>query len=192
LRFYFMAITKKPSHIQPALSERPMAGLPAKLPLAEQMEAALQKFIAAAPDGVSAKPAAPATDSVKLSLRIRTEDLVALDQAARRQGLSRSAFIKRAVMLQRDTALAAPQARAPETAAAAGDAGQRLRRQLAETLAAHLTRLQLSQAEAAALCGVSQPRISELLRGAPIGLEALVNMASAAGLQVDLRVLAEV
>jgi predicted XRE-type DNA-binding protein len=64
--------------------------------------------------------------------------------------------------------------------------------QLAETLTAHLQRLQLSQAEAAALCGVSQPRISELLRGVPIGLEALVNMAALAGLVVDLRVLAEV
>jgi predicted XRE-type DNA-binding protein len=188
-----MAITKKPSHTKPVIIERPRAvPVPAKLPLAEQMEAALQQFIAAAPDGAAAKPAAPVADSVKLSLRIRTEDLAQVDQAARRQGLSRSAFIKRAVMLQRDMALAAPQARAVETLAAAGEAGQRLRLQLAETLTAHLARLQLSQAEAAALCGVSQPRISELLRGAPIGLEALVNMASAAGLQVDWRVLAEV
>lgn len=188
-----MAITKKPSHTKPVIIERPRAvPVPAKLPLAEQMEAALQQFIAAAPDGASAKPAAPVADSVKLSLRIRTEDLAQVDQAARRQGLSRSAFIKRAVMLQRDMAMAAPRAHAVETPAAAGEAGQRLRLQLAETLVAHLTRLQLSQAEAAALCGVSQPRISELLRGTPIGLEALVNMAALAGLQVDWRVLAEV
>lgn len=188
-----MAITKKPIHTTPAFIERPKAGPAlAKLPLAEQMEAALQQFIAAAPDGAAAKPAAPVAESVKLSLRIRTEDLAAVDQAAKRQGLSRSAFIKRAVMLQRDVTLAAPRARAVAAPAAADDAGQRLRLQLAETLAAHLQRLQLSQAEAAALCGVSQPRISELLRGAPVGLEALVNMASAAGLQVDLRVLAEV
>jgi predicted XRE-type DNA-binding protein len=184
-----MAIIKKPSHTKPAFIARPQAvPLPVKLPLAEQMEAALQQFIAAAPDGAPVKPAAPLADSVKLSLRIRSEDLAQLDQAAKRQGLSRSAFIKRAVMLQRDTALAAPRARAVASPAA----GQRLRSQLAETLVAHVTRLQLSQAEAAALCGVAQPRISELLRGAPIGLEALVNMASAAGLQVDLRVLAEV
>ena len=188
-----MAITKKPSHTKPVLREQPRAVLTAaKLPLAEQMEAALQKFIAAAPDGGPVKPAAPVAESVKLSLRIRTEDLAQVDQAAKRQGLSRSAFIKRAVMLQRDMTLAAPRARAAETPVAAGDAGQRLRLQLAETLVAHLQRLQLSQAEAAVLCGVSQPRISELLRGAPIGLEALVNMASAARLQVDLRVLAEV
>lgn len=188
-----MAITKKPSHTKPVIIERPRAvPVPAKLPLAEQMEAALQQFIAAAPDGASVKPAAPVAESVKLSLRIRAEDLAQVDQAARRQGLSRSAFIKRAVMLQRDMALAAPRARAVETPAAAGDAGQRLRQQLAETLVAHLTRLQLSQAEAAVVCGVAQPRISELLRGAPIGLEALVNMAAAAGLQVDWRVLAEV
>jgi predicted XRE-type DNA-binding protein len=188
-----MAIIKKPSHNKPTLIAQPKA-VPAlaKLPLAEQMEAALQQFIAAAPDGAPAKAAAPAADSVKLSLRIRTDELAAVDQAARQQGLTRSAFIKRAVMLQRDTALAAPRARAVETPVAAGDAGQRLRLQLAETLVAHLQRLQLSQAEAAALCGVSQPRISELLRGVPIGLEALVNMAAAAGLAVDLRVLTEV
>lgn len=185
-----MAITKKPSHTKPVFSAPPKAvPVPAKLPLAEQMEVALQKFIAAAPDGAPVKPGAPVPDSVKLSLRIRTEDLAQVDQAARRQGLSRSAFIKRALMLQRDTALAAPRAHAVETPAAAG---QRLRLQLAETLTAHLARLQLSQAEAAVLCGVSQPRISELLRGAPIGLEALVNMAALAGLQVDWRVLAEV
>ncbi|HEX5278283.1 MAG TPA: hypothetical protein VFW42_11535, partial [Fluviicoccus sp.] len=63
-----MAITKKPSHTKPALIERPKAvPLPAKLPLAEQMEAALQQFIAAAPDGAPVKPAAPAADSVKVS-----------------------------------------------------------------------------------------------------------------------------
>jgi predicted XRE-type DNA-binding protein len=190
-----MAITKKPS-TKPPVSTRPQASaasvqLPAKLPIAEQMAEALLKFTQAAPDGPQAKRVVVA-DSVKLSLRIRTEDLAQVDQAARRQGLSRSAFIKRAVMLQRDMALAAPRARAVETPAAAGDAGQRLRVQLAETLVAHLTRLQLSQAEAAVVCGVAQPRISELLRGAPIGLEALVNMAAAAGLQVDWRVLAEV
>jgi predicted XRE-type DNA-binding protein len=187
-----MGITKKPN-IKPAVSERLQASsqLPAKLPIAEQMAEALLKFTQAAPDGPQAKRAVAVAESVKLSLRIRTEDLAQVDQAARRQGLSRSAFIKRAVMLQRDMALAAPRARAVETPAAAGDAGQRLRLQLAETLVAHLTRLQLSQAEAAALCGVAQPRISELLRGAPIGLEALVNMAAAAGLQVDWRVVAE-
>lgn len=188
-----MAIIKKPN-IKPAVSERPQAAsaqLPAKLPIAEQMAEALLKFTQSAPDGPQAKRTVVA-DSVKLSLRIRTADLVQIDQAARLQGLTRSAFIKRAVMLQRDTALAAPRARAVETPAAAGEAGQRVRQQLAETLTAHLQRLQLSQAEAAVLCGVSQPRISELLRGVPIGLEALLNMAALAGLQVDLRVLAEV
>lgn len=184
-----MAIIKKPG-IKPASVSN--AQLPAKLPIAEQMAEALLKFTQSAPDGPEAKRAVAVADSVKLSLRIRTADLVQVDQAARLQGLTRSAFIKRAVMLQRDTALAAPRARAVETPAAAGDAGQRLRLQLADTLTAHLQRLQLSQAEAAVLCGVAQPRISELLRGVPIGLEALVNMAASAGMQVDWRVLAEV
>ena len=185
-----MGITKKPSHSKPkpgfiALPKAVPAAAP--LPVAEQMAAALQKFIEAAPDGAAAKVAV--ADSVKLSLRIRTADLARIDQAARRQGLTRSAFIKRAVMLQREMAVAPPLAQATEAPALAG---ARLRRQLADTLAAHLTRLQLSQAEAAALCGVSQPRISDLLRGEPIGLEALANMAASAGLQVAWRVLAEV
>lgn len=186
-----MGITKKPPHRKQGFIARPKAvSVASPLPVAEQMEAALQKFIEAAPDGASAK--APVADSVKLSLRIRTDDLATVDQAAKSQGLTRSAFIKRAVILQRDMALAAPRARTVETPAATGDAGQRLRWQLAERLVTQLQRLQLSQAQAAELCGVSQPRISELLRGEPIGLEALANMAASAGLQVDWRVLSEV
>ena len=48
----------------------------------------------------------------------------------------------------------------------------------------------MSQAQAAQLFGVTQPRISDLMRGKInlFGLDALVNMASAAGLHVDMRI----
>ena len=49
----------------------------------------------------------------------------------------------------------------------------------------------MSQAEAAKLLGVTQPRISDLVRGKInlFALDALVNMAVAAGLHIELRVL---
>ena len=54
----------------------------------------------------------------------------------------------------------------------------------------HLTRAQ-SQAQAAKLLGVTQPRVSDLMRGKInlFGLDALVNMATAAGLHIEMRVL---
>jgi len=47
-----------------------------------------------------------------------------------------------------------------------------------------------SQAQAAKLFGVTQPRVSDLMRGKInlFGLDALVNMAVAAGLQVELQI----
>ncbi len=49
----------------------------------------------------------------------------------------------------------------------------------------------MSQAQAAQLFGVTQPRISDLMRGKInlFALDALVNMAAAAGLRIELRVL---
>lgn len=48
-----------------------------------------------------------------------------------------------------------------------------------------------TQAEAARRLGVTQPRISDLMRGKIdlFGLDTLVNMAVAAGLHVEMRVL---
>jgi predicted XRE-type DNA-binding protein len=48
----------------------------------------------------------------------------------------------------------------------------------------------LSQSQAAKLFGVTQPRISDLVRGKIqlFGLDTLVNMIAAAGLQLDVRV----
>jgi predicted XRE-type DNA-binding protein len=48
----------------------------------------------------------------------------------------------------------------------------------------------LSQGQAAKLFGVTQPRVSDLVRGKIelFGIDTLVNMLSAAGLQLEVRV----
>lgn len=55
----------------------------------------------------------------------------------------------------------------------------------------HIARAGLSQAQAAKVFGVTQPRISDLTRGKIdlFGLDTLVNMAVAAGLRVEMTVL---
>jgi predicted XRE-type DNA-binding protein len=67
----------------------------------------------------------------------------------------------------------------------------KLRSVLMRALKSHLTRTGMSQAQAAKLFGVTQPRISDLMRGKInlFGLDALVNMATAAGLHIEMRVL---
>jgi predicted XRE-type DNA-binding protein len=64
----------------------------------------------------------------------------------------------------------------------------KLRSSLMMALKAHIARAELSQAQAAKRFGVTQPRISDLVRGKInlFGLDALVNMASAAGLHVEI------
>jgi predicted XRE-type DNA-binding protein len=66
----------------------------------------------------------------------------------------------------------------------------KLRSALMMALKAHLQRSGLSQAQIAKLFGVTQPRVSDLLRGKInlFGLDALVNMASAAGLRVEMKI----
>ena len=67
----------------------------------------------------------------------------------------------------------------------------RLRSVLMTALKGHLTRTEMSQAQAAKLLGVTQPRVSDLMRGKInlFGLDALVNMATAAGLHIKMQVL---
>lgn len=67
----------------------------------------------------------------------------------------------------------------------------KLRSSLMIALKAYLTRTGLSQAQAAKLFGVTQPRISDLMRGKInlFALDALVNMAATAGMHVEMRVL---
>jgi predicted XRE-type DNA-binding protein len=66
----------------------------------------------------------------------------------------------------------------------------KLRSTLMMALKDHIVRSGLSQSEAAKLLGVTQPRISDLMRGKIelFGLDTLVNMIAAAGLRVEMRV----
>lgn len=66
----------------------------------------------------------------------------------------------------------------------------KLRSSLMIALKAHMERVGLSQSEAANIFGVTQPRVSDLVRGKInlFGLDALVNMAAAAGLHVEMTV----
>lgn len=68
----------------------------------------------------------------------------------------------------------------------------RMRSSLMIALERHIRAQEWTQADAAAKLGVTQPRISDLLRGKInlFSLDTLVNMAVAAGLHVDLQVTA--
>lgn len=67
----------------------------------------------------------------------------------------------------------------------------KLRSTLMIALKNHIERAGLSQALAARLFGVTQPRVSDLMRGKInlFSLDALVNMALAAGLHIEMRVI---
>ncbi|MFZ4876190.1 helix-turn-helix domain-containing protein [Janthinobacterium sp. Mn2066] len=64
-----------------------------------------------------------------------------------------------------------------------------VRAELMMALKNHLTRSGLTQIEAAKVFGVTQPRISDLLRGKInlFSIDTLVNMAAAAGMRVALQ-----
>jgi predicted XRE-type DNA-binding protein len=66
----------------------------------------------------------------------------------------------------------------------------KLRSALMMALKDHIARTGLSQSEAAKPLGVTQPRISDLMRGKIelFGLDTLVNMIGAAGLHVEMRI----
>jgi predicted XRE-type DNA-binding protein len=66
----------------------------------------------------------------------------------------------------------------------------KLRSALMIALKDHIGRKGWTQAEAARRLGVTQPRVSDLTRGKIdlFGLDTLVNMATAAGLHIELRI----
>lgn len=66
----------------------------------------------------------------------------------------------------------------------------KLRSELAMALQEYIVEKKLTQAAAARLFGVSQPRVSDLVRGKIhlFAVDTLVNMASAAGMRLELRV----
>ena len=67
-------------------------------------------------------------------------------------------------------------------------ANLRLRAELMDKLAALITQKGWTQLEAARHCGVTQPRVNDLLRGriSRFSLDALVNMAAALGRRVHV------
>jgi predicted XRE-type DNA-binding protein len=66
----------------------------------------------------------------------------------------------------------------------------RMRSQLMTALRKWIERESITQAEAAKRLQVSQPRISDLLRGriSRFSLDALVNLVGLTGIQLDLRI----
>lgn len=66
----------------------------------------------------------------------------------------------------------------------------KLRATLMLALKEHIANAGLSQAQAAKLFGITQPRVSDLMRGKInlFGIDALVNMVAAAGLHVEMRI----
>ena len=66
----------------------------------------------------------------------------------------------------------------------------KLRSALMMVLKERIAAAGISQSDAAKLFGVTQPRVSDLIRGKInlFGLDALVNMAAKAGLHVEIRV----
>jgi predicted XRE-type DNA-binding protein len=69
-------------------------------------------------------------------------------------------------------------------------ANMKLRSSLMIALKDHLKETGMSQRAAAKLLGVTQPRISDLMRGRIdlFAIDSLVNMVAAAGLQVEVSV----
>lgn len=69
-------------------------------------------------------------------------------------------------------------------------ANMKLRSELMIALKDYIARAGMSQAQAAQLFGVTQPRVSDLMRGKInlFALDALVNMATAAGLRIEMHI----
>lgn len=70
----------------------------------------------------------------------------------------------------------------------------KIRSQLMMRLKHYITQSGMSQVDAAALFGITQPRISDLMRGKInlFAIDALVNMAAKAGLHVALHLSATI
>jgi predicted XRE-type DNA-binding protein len=66
----------------------------------------------------------------------------------------------------------------------------KLRANLMMALKQRITNGHLNQSQAASLFGVTQPRISDLMRGKInlFGLDSLINMAAVAGLHVEMSI----
>jgi predicted XRE-type DNA-binding protein len=69
-------------------------------------------------------------------------------------------------------------------------ASLRLRAEVANAIIEEIRRRKLTQAQAAAICGITQPRISDLVRGRLdlFSLEALIDMAAHLDLKTSVSV----
>lgn len=65
----------------------------------------------------------------------------------------------------------------------------RLRAQVMQRIAQRIERRGWTQREAAERCGITQPRVNDLLRGrlSRFSLDALVNIAAGLGMRVELK-----
>lgn len=68
-------------------------------------------------------------------------------------------------------------------------ANLRLRAEVMQRIAQRIERKHWTQREAAEQCGITQPRMNDLLRGrlSRFSLDALVNIAAALGMRVELK-----
>ena len=107
-------------------------------------------------------------------------------RGACRQALPRVVEGARAMKKQRFASVWDAVEDTPEQAA-----NMKLRSELMIALKDQIARAGMSQAQAARLVGVTQPRVSDLMRGKInlFALDALVNMATAAGLRIEMHVL---
>lgn len=60
----------------------------------------VEKFIEGAPDGTKPKSAGEEKDGVQITLRMSKEQLDRINAIAKRQGIPRASYIKRAVFIQ--------------------------------------------------------------------------------------------
>lgn len=80
-----------------AIVKRPAAPVPAT----KAEEAAVERFIQAAPDGVQGQTVEPEEEKgVQITLRIHKGQLDRVTAAAKRQGIPRASYIKRAIAMQ--------------------------------------------------------------------------------------------
>jgi predicted HicB family RNase H-like nuclease len=79
-----------------AIVKRPAATAPTV-----KAEEAVERFIQAAPDGMQAtKPEQEEGRGVQITLRINPDQLAKVTAAAKRQGIPRASYIKRAIAMQ--------------------------------------------------------------------------------------------
>jgi hypothetical protein len=75
---------------------------PTELTIRPSENEAMDRFIQGAPDGNTKEPPPPAEEGrgVQITLRINPDQLAKVTAAAKRQGIPRASYIKRAIAMQ--------------------------------------------------------------------------------------------